>query len=249
MRTTRLLALLLAALPTPGAGQQQEPLTRADTLRGTLTPERSWWDVVYYDLSLRVDPSEQSVSGSTRIRYAVTGAPREMQIDLAAPLQVDSVVQQGARLQHRREGDVLLVQGASGEGRGPHELTVHFRGRPAAAVNPPWDGGLIWSRDPEGRPWIATACQGLGASVWWPTKDLQSDEPDSQRIALTVPDSLQAVANGRLRAVGRPGDGWTTYEWFVSSPINNYDVAASVGTYAPFVGSYDGEGGQAAGRC
>src|SRR5262249_30742357 len=122
-------------------------------------------------------------------------------------------------------------------------VTVYYHGKPQVAKNPPWDGGLIWSHDPEGRPWIATACQGLGASVWWPTKDTQADEPDSQRIALTVPDSLQAVANGRLRGIERADKGWTIYEWFVTSPINNYDVAASIGHYAHFEDSYEGEDG------
>jgi aminopeptidase N len=122
-------------------------------------------------------------------------------------------------------------------------VTVYYHGRPRVAAKPPWDGGVIWGRDVEGHPWIATTCQGLGASVWWPTKDTQADEPDSQRIALTVPDSLTAVANGRLRGVERRPDGWITYEWFVASPINNYDVAASIGRYVEFTDAYEGEGG------
>jgi aminopeptidase N len=111
------------------------------------------------------------------------------------------------------------------------------------AVNPPWDGGVIWARDPEGHAWISTACQGLGASVWWPTKDTQADEPDSQRVAITAPDSLQVVANGRLRGMTREADGWATWEWFVTSPINNYDVAPYIGSYAQFTDTYAGEGG------
>ena len=122
-------------------------------------------------------------------------------------------------------------------------VTVYYHGRPTVAVKPPWDGGLIWARDPDGRPWISTACQGLGASVWWPTKDTQADEPDSQRVAITVPDSLQVVANGRLRGMTKLADGWTTCEWFVTSPINNYDVAPYIGRYAQFSDTYAGEGG------
>jgi aminopeptidase N len=243
MRTARLLLLLVAALPTLAAGQQEGPLTRADTLRGTVTPERAWWDVVYYDLSLRVDPGDQSVSGSTGIHYAVTGARRDMQIDLAATLQVDSVVQEGARLEHRREGDVLLVRGASGEERARHALTVHFHGRPKAAVNPPWDGGFVWARDPRGNPWVATAVQGIGASQFWPNKDHQSDEPDSMRIRVTVPSSMVEVSNGRLEATRRNSDGTTTYTWRVTSPINNYNVTVNAGGYVHFGDRYDGESG------
>lgn len=238
-----ILALALLLSPEPPALAQESGFTRADTLRGTNTPERAWWDVTFYDLHVTLDPADSTVRGWNGITYRVIGRQREMQVDLQVPLEVDSVIQQGRRVRFRRDGDVVLLALARQREGVIGTVTVYYHGRPRVAENPPWDGGLIWSRDPEGRPWIATACQGLGASVWWPTKDLQSDEPDSQRIALTVPDSLEAVANGRLRAVERAGDGWSTFEWFVSSPINNYDVAASVGRYAPFVGAYQGEGG------
>jgi aminopeptidase N len=122
-------------------------------------------------------------------------------------------------------------------------VTVYYHGRPTVATKPPWDGGLIWAHDPDGRIWISTACQGLGASVWWPTKDTQADEPDSQRVAITAPDSLEVVSNGRLRGMTKEPDGWATWEWFVTSPINNYDVAAYVGRYARFTDTYAGEGG------
>jgi aminopeptidase N len=126
---------------------------------------------------------------------------------------------------------------------GQESISVFYHGHPRAAKHAPWDGGLVWSADSLGHEWIATACQGLGASVWWPNKDTQTDEPDSQRIAITVPDSLKDVSNGRLRAVTPNGDGTTTYVWFVSEPINNYDVTANVGDYANFNDVYQGEAG------
>jgi aminopeptidase N len=242
MRTTRLLPLFLAALPTLAAAQQP-PLTRADTLRGTITPERAWWDVLYYDLSLRVDPEEESLSGSNVIHYAATDARRDMQIDLAAPLRVDSVVQQGARLEHRRDGDVVFVQGAAGRVGERHALTIHFSGRPRPAVNPPWDGGFVWARDPRGSAWVGTAVQGIGASQFWPNKDHQSDEPDSMRIHVTVPPTLTAVSNGRLEDTRRSPGGATTWTWRVSSPINNYGVTVNAARYAHFGDRFDGEGG------
>ena len=121
-------------------------------------------------------------------------------------------------------------------------VTVYYSGRPKIAENPPWQGGLSGPAG-AGQPWISVACQELGASVWWPTKDTQADEPDSQRVALTVPDSLQAVANGRLRGVEQGPDGTATYEWFVSPPINNYVVSAYVGRYARIDQTFDGERG------
>ena len=243
MPTPRLLLGCLALLAV-GALRAQEPaFTRADTLRGSNTPERAWWDVTFYDLHVRIDPADSTVRGWNGIGYRITGRPREMQVDLQAPLEVDSVVQAGRPVRWRRDGNVLLLAVARAKVGTTGLVTVYYHGRPRVAKNPPWDGGLIWARDPEGAPWISTACQGLGASVWWPTKDIQSDEPDSQRIALTVPDSLQAVANGRLRGVEPQRNGWTTWEWFVADPINNYDVAAYIGRYAPYTGSFEGEQG------
>ena len=235
--------LLLPFLLATGLAAQDKAFTRADTLRGSNTPERAWWDVTFYDLHVRVNPADSTVRGWNAIGYHITGKPREMQVDLQVPLEVDSIVQGGRQVRYRRDGNVLLLTVAKGKVGTSGSVTVHYHGRPRAAKNPPWDGGLIWSRDPDGAPWISTACQGLGASAWWPTKDIQSDEPDSQRVALTVPDSLQAVANGRLRGVQAADAGWTTYEWFVTEPINNYDVAAYIGRYASYPGRLEGEGG------
>jgi aminopeptidase N len=232
-------------LCTSVAGAQKTVFTRADTLRGAInSPERAWWDVAFYDLHVSIHPGDSTLQGWNTIVYRVTGRPREMQIDLQAPLQVDSMIQDGRRLRFRRDGNAFFVQPRRGQKIGTtRAITVHYRGTPRVAENPPWDGGLIWSRGPDGATWVSTACQGLGASVWWPTKDIQADEPDSQRIALTVPDSLHAVANGRLRAVERRPDGRTTFEWFVSSPINNYAVSAYVGRYSQISETVQGESG------
>ena len=239
------LALLLVPVPLARAAAQEAGFTHADTLRGSITPERGWWDVVFYDLHVTLDPGDSTLHGWNGITYRVVGRRRPMQVDLQAPLEIDSVIQDGRRLAYRRDGNAFFVTMAGRQPQGAtRTVTVYYHGRPRIAAKPPWDGGVTWGRDPEGHPWIATTCQGLGASVWWPTKDTQADEPDSQRIALTVPDSLVAVANGRLRGVERRPDGWTTYEWFVTSPINNYDVAASVGHYVEFTDFYEGEGGR-----
>jgi aminopeptidase N len=243
MRTGVLLALL-TVLSAPLSAQQQPALTRADTLRGSITPERAWWDVVYYDLSLRVNPADSSVAGSTTVHYSVTGARRDMQLDLSSRLRVDSVLQQGAKLQTRRDGDVLYVQGAAGEQGGRGAVTVFFGGKPRVAPNAPWDGGFVWTRDPRGNPWVATAVQGDGASLFWPNKDHQSDEPDSMRIRVTVPDPMVDVSNGRLESTQRNADGTTTYTWRVTNPINNYGVTVNAGRYVHFSDSYQGEKGK-----
>ncbi|HEY8256362.1 MAG TPA: M1 family metallopeptidase [Gemmatimonadales bacterium] len=236
------LAVLFALVSTVVMAQTPT-FTHADTLRGSITPERAWWDVIFYDLHVKLDPADSTIQGWNSITYRVTGKAREMQVDLQEPLVVDSIVQNGKRIRFRRDGNAFFLAVAGQKQGTTGTVAVWYHGRPRVAEKPPWDGGLIWARDGDGHPWIATACQGLGASVWWPTKDTQTDEPDSQRVALTVPDSLQAVANGRLRGVERRSDGWVTWEWFVTEPINNYDVAASVGHYAHFTEWYEGEAG------
>jgi aminopeptidase N len=234
---------LLAVLAAVGTAQAPS-FSHADTLRGSITPQRAWWDVVFYDLHVTLDPTDSTLRGWNGITYRVTGKRQEMQIDLQTPLRVDSMVQDGRPLRFRRDGNAFFVRVRGRQEVGTtRTLTVYYQGKPRVAVNPPWDGGLIWSRGPEGTAWISTACQELGASVWWPNKDTQADEPDSQRIALTVPDSLQAVANGRLRGVERRSDGMTTYEWFVSAPINNYAVSAYAGRYVQFSEVLQGESG------
>jgi len=238
------LALLLALASASPAAAQERVYTHADTLRGSITPERAWWDVVFYDLHVRLDPADSTIRGWNGISYRVIGASRAMQIDLQKPLEIDSVIQDGRRLSYRRDGNAFFVTMAAKQPKGAtRTVTVYYHGRPTVATRPPWDGGLIWARDPDGRAWISTACQGLGASVWWPNKDTQADEPDSQRVAITAPDSLEVVANGRLRGMTKEADGWATWEWFVTSPINNYDVAPYIGRYAQFTDTYAGEGG------
>lgn len=246
-----LATALLAAAPltplAPGAARAQQPaaFARADSLRGGNGPGRAWWDVAFYDLHVRVDPADSTISGRNGIGYRVLGAGSELQIDLMAPLVLDSVVQDGRVLALRRDGDAYFASVASPQAAGEHRVaTAYYHGRPVVAVRPPWDGGFIWARDSLGNPWVATANEGIGASVWWPNKDTRADEPDSQRVAITVPDGIVDVSNGRLRGTARNGDGTTTYEWFVTNPINNYDVAVNAGRYAHFEDVYDGADGR-----
>lgn len=240
-----LLLIVLALAPWWRASAQNSAFTHADTLRGSLTAERVWWDVTFYDLHVTIDPSDSTFRGWNAISYRVVGPAREMQIDLQPPLQLDSVVQDSRRLNFRRDGNAFFVKLVASQKRGTiRQASAYYSGKPHAAQKAPWDGGVVWAQDQEGHPWIATACQGTGASIWWPTKDTQADEPDSQRVVLTVPDSLQAVSNGRLRGVTPAGQGRTSYEWFVTSPINNYDVAVNIGRYAQINSSYSGEAGR-----
>ncbi len=233
-------ALLLA--PSTQLQAQDAVFTRADTLRGSNGPGRSWWDVSYYDLNVTIDLPSQSIEGWNRITYEVLEPATEMQIDLQVPMEIDRIVQDGREVEYRRDGNAFFVTlEADQEAGQTKQITVYYHGTPPAAINPPWDGGFIWREDLAGNPWVATANQGLGASVWWPTKDLQSAEPDSQRVAITVPDPFVDVSNGRLRSTTQNDDGTSTYEWFVASPINNYNITVSMGVYAHWQEQYEGE--------
>ena len=248
LRATLLVLALgvagLAAAPASAPAQEPDAFTRADTLRGSDGPGRSWWDVTFYDLEVRVSPADSSLSGQNAITYRVLASGAELQLDLQAPMILDSVRLEGVRLPLRREGSAWFAALPEPQRPGErHTVTAWFHGRPTVAVRPPWDGGFQWETDGGGTPWVATSNQGLGASVWWPNKDLQSEEPDSQRIAVTVPEPLVDVSNGRLRGTRRNEDGTNTFEWFVANPINNYSVSVNAGRYGNWTEAFEGERG------
>ena len=240
----RLLLALAVALVATAARAQDSVFTHADTLRGSNGPARSWWHPVFYDLHVRVNLADSTVSGRNGIIYRALSTGNEMQIDLQVPMVMDSVKQFGKKLKFRRDSNAYFVTleywDKSGDAR---LLDVYYHGKPRIGKRLPWDGGFTWQRDSLGQPWIATANEGLGASVWWPVKDILSDEPDSQRIQVTVPEYLVDVSNGRLRSTTHTPGGETTYEWFVTSPINTYDVEINAGRYEHYADSLKGEGG------
>jgi aminopeptidase N len=245
MRSIVLAVTLFLAAATGVAAQEAPEYTRADSLRGSLTaPARTWWDVTFYDLSVAVSPADSSIAGSNAITYRVLQPAREMQIDLQVPLAIDSIVQGGRQLLFRRDGNAFFVTPVGAQPVGSSQtLTVHYHGKPQVARRPPWDGGFTWAQDSIGRPWVVTTDEGIGASIWWPLKDIGAEEPDSQRVAVTLPDPLIQVGNGRLRKVIPNGDGTTTYVWFAASPINNYAIAMAAGNYAHYSDLYQGERG------
>ncbi len=240
--TRGLLLLVLLALSGSAVAQRPE-FTRQDTLRGSNGPGRAWWDVTFYDLAVRVSPADSALEGTVGISYRVVAPSGEMQLDLQPPMRLDRVTHAGRNLPVRQDGNAWFVEMPPQTVGSLQTVVAHFGGKPRVAVNPPWDGGWQWEEDSAGRPWVATSNQGLGASIWWPNKDLQSEEPDSQRTAITVPDPMVAVSNGRLRSRTANGNGTTTFEWVVTSPINNYSVEVNAGSYAHWTETYAGENG------
>ncbi|WP_100612621.1 M1 family metallopeptidase [Confluentibacter lentus] len=222
---------------------KKEVFTRQDTLRGSITPERAWWDLTYYHLEVKVEPDKKFISGKNTIQYKVLENNTVMQIDLQAPMVITKITQNGKALQVKDEGNAHFVTLIDKQNIGDiNSLEVSFEGHPQEAINAPWDGGFSWKKDNNGNHFVATSNQGLGASVWWPCKDHMYDEVDSMLISVNVPKDLMDVSNGRLRSIEQFGDT-KTYHWIVKSPINNYGVNINIGDYVNFSEKYDGENG------
>lgn len=218
--------------------------TRQDSLRGSITKERSWWDLKQYRLDVKINPLDSTIIGSNTIKYKVLQEYQLMQIDLQMPLVISRVVQDKKEVNFYREGNVYFIDLiALQKINDTKELTIFYGGKPKVAVNPPWDGGITWSKDSNGNYFIASSCQGLGASVWWPNKDHMYDEVDDMYISVTVPSNLMDVSNGRLLSIKKQKKGTTTYNWYVANPINNYGVNINIGDYVSFSEKYKGEKG------
>lgn len=229
--------------------------THADTLRGSNGPGRIWWDALKYDIHVKFNIEDSTISGYNIIQFKTLKPGKIMQIDLQEPLILDSVkcfigsykVNLSSN-SFEKEGNAYFIKTPNLQSQIPklnneNFLTLYYHGKPQIARRPPWDGGLIWKKDKGNNPWISIACQGLGASVWYPCKDIQSDEPDSAEMHITIPDSLVAVGNGRFREKTINGDGTATYDWAVTSPINNYTIIPYIGRYVHFSEVYKGEAG------
>ena len=226
-----------------GLMDQKNNTTRQDTLRGSITPERSWWDLNYYHLDISVNPEKKYIEGSNSVYYTVLSSNNVMQIDLQEPLELLMAEQDGKELEIQKEGNAYFINLKRNQIVGSLEkIKLFYKGNPREAVNAPWDGGISWEKDDNGNHFIASSCQGLGASVWWPNKDHMYDEVDSMKISVNIPKGLTNVSNGRLLEIEEKKNS-NTFHWFVNNPINNYGVNINIGDYVRFSEVYDGENG------
>ena len=248
-----LFLLVMGTLSSLPSGAQlmekKEKFTEADTLRGSLNPRRTWWNVLRYDIVVQPDLARKTIIGNNRITFSIEKPSAEMQIDLQQPMQIDSIVwnyDKGSALPFTRSGNIAIVSFPSfPKNLKESSITLYFSGKPVIAVRPPWDGGWIWARDEMGNPWITVACQGLGASVWYPCKDHQSDEPDQgATLTMVVPQNLTGIANGRLIREQVMQPGLKSYTWEVKNPINNYNLIPYIGKYSLFTDTLVGEKGK-----
>ena len=235
--------------------------THADTLRGSNGPGRDWWDATKYDLHVKFNLEDSSISGWNEIQINILKKGDVMQIDLQEPLILDQYrfsfdkpdsmnLSYGDPYYEQnitKEGNAYFIKmlPAYSQPNANHKLylTIKYHGKPTIAIRPPWDGGLIMKKDKNKNPFVSIACQGMGASVWYPCKDTQDDEPDSAEMHITIPDNLDCVGNGRFRGKTNNSNGTATYDWAVESPINNYTIIPYIGKYAHFSEVYKGEAG------
>lgn len=263
MRMTRILLVLLlvvvhctramsqtstdlAGTPVQNNYFADRSFDEQDTLRGSLLPARANYDVTFYGLHLDVDVRERLIEGYVDMDYTITGQLPILQLDLYANLDIDGIEQGGKELRYTRRGNAVFVELPHPVDTGSrHRMTIRYGGEPVTAENAPWDGGFVWALDQKNRYWVGVACEGDGASLWWPNKDHLSDEPDSMLISVTVPENLYVASNGNLREEVELEDGEKKrYDWFVSYPINNYNVSINIGHYRHFSSVYRGVDGR-----
>lgn len=217
----------------------QDVPTRSNSIKGRLTPERLCYDVLYYRLSVMPDLSRKSIEGACTMRFKVLEQTQKIQMDLASRFRILSVLWENRKLKIERDGDAFFVLFPRTLLAGEEVwIETSWEGIPAEAVKPPWEGGFVWTQDPQGQPWVCTAVQNVGASAWWPCKDHPSDEPDSMLIIITVPKPLVAVANGWPAASFDQNKKKRSFVYRVSYPINLYNVCLNVGDYAELSSHY-----------
>jgi len=248
MRKLKIIALaLFLQLPVVAhVLAQTENITPQERLRGSVTPEREWWDLLHYDLQVEFILERRRLIGSNTITFKTLKPGNKMQIDLQPPLAITKITHGDAQLKFERDGNVYWVMFEKELPKGIEDkIEVFYEGIPTASKNPPWEGGITWGRDDLGDPFINTTCEGIGASIWWPNKDHGADEPDrGMQISVTVPENLVAVSNGRLKKTDHDvAAKKKTYHWEVVNPINNYGVNVNIGNYINLSDKYQGKNG------
>jgi aminopeptidase N len=227
---------------TCGLVASAQNYTRRDSLQGGLRPERTNYDVQRYDLNITINPDDRSIVGYNQVTFKVLNNTSKIQLDLFENMSVDSIVYNANKLIYRRDNDAVFITFPAELKRGAEEtLRFYYSGKPVVAKNAPWDGGFVFKKDSDGKPWIGVAVQGTGASLWYPVKDHQTDEPDrGASIKVAVPNGLMDVSNGRFMGSEDLGNGYTRWDWEVKNPINNYDITVNIADYAHIHDTHNG---------
>lgn len=218
--------------------------TNERILLGELTTYRTCFDVNYYDLSLDINPEEKSLNGIVEIHAQAFEDFDTIQIDLHENFEITELIEIGSNLSlnYERRERAIFIQ-LSKKKAEKFTLKISYNGKPIIAKKPPWKGGFVWKKDKEGNHWDGVACESIGASIWWPLKDHTSDEPDSMRLHYTVPKGLMAVGNGQFEGKTDSQEK-ETFNWFISYPINTYNVSLYVGKFKKIEDEYLGINGK-----
>lgn len=207
--------------------------TRRDSLQGGMRFERSCYDVQHYDLNITINPEEKSIVGYNEVTFDVLQNTKKIQLDLFENMHIDSIVFNKKKLTYKRDNDAVFIYFTSElPQNSSQKLRFYYSGNPLIAKRAPWDGGFVFKKDSNGKDFIAVAVQGTGASLWYPVKDSQTDEPDKgATIKVAVPNGLMDVSNGRFKGSEDLGNGYTRWDWEVINPINNYDITVNIADY------------------
>jgi aminopeptidase N len=241
MQLSKIISICLLSLIVLTT-QAQHTFNHDDTLRGTISPIRDWFDITKYDITVQPDFNSKTIQGHTEWTFKVVKQAQQMQIDLQQPLIIDSIIFQNKSLAFERYHNVAFVTNTNTLPiNSIQKIHIYYHGQPREAINPPWDGGWIWKKDANGKSWASVACQALGASVWYPCKDHQSDEPDQgASLTMIVPNELDAIGNGRLNSTTVLQNGLKKVTWAITNPINNYNIIPYIGDYIHWTDQYKG---------
>lgn len=222
----------------------QEKITRKDTLQGGLRLQRTCFNVLRYDLNIKINPEQKSIVGYNDITFGIEQKSDVIQLDLFENMQVDSICFDTQKLTYKREFNAVFIdfpEAIQNIGNKAKTIRFYYSGKPIIAKNAPWDGGFVFTKDAQGKDWIGVACQGTGASLWYPCKDSQSDEPDfGVTIKVAVPNGLINVSNGRFMGSEDLKNGFTRWDWEVNNPINSYSITINIGDYVNIHDNYKG---------
>lgn len=235
-------ALLISFLLLGTSALTAQTFSRRDSLQGGLRHERTSFDVQRYDLNIKIDPDKKYISGYNDITFKITDDTKRIQLDLFENMKVEKIILNGKELDYKRDNDAVFITFPNELEKGSkHKLRFSYSGNPKVAVNAPWDGGFVFTKDKQGKPWIGVAVQGTGASLWYPVKDHQTDEPDKgASIKVAVPNGLMNVSNGRFTGSEDLKNGYTRWDWEVKNPINNYDITVNIADYAHIHDTHNG---------
>jgi aminopeptidase N len=238
MKKLLYLSIILAGFQSVSA----QNFTRKDSLHGGLRPERTCFDVQRYDLNIKINPEERTIVGYNEIAFKVVANSSKIQLDLFDNMMIDSIIHNNKKLDYKREFNAVFIDFPNGlTANSSEKIRFYYSGKPKVAKNAPWDGGFVFKKDKESRHWIGVAVQGTGASLWYPVKDTQTDEPDlGSKISVAVPNGLMNVSNGRFLGSEDLKNGYTRWDWEVKNPINNYDITVNIADYAHIHDNHNG---------